>query len=211
MCSKNLPIEFDAQGRAQLRDAGARAPFAVAPGDRHDAVVAAAQQAHLRTFDIDPVTRVAGALSFHTIVDLAARRVVQAQTEASMFRGYEVILRGRDPLDAVHISSRACGVCGGVHAVCAALTFEMAFGVVPPPLAVVARNLAEAAQLLYDHSVHLFLLAGPDYSEAAVARTTPSLWDRAQRTPAADAGTHGLGTAFRKHVLGDQRIQPPGR
>jgi hydrogenase large subunit len=148
----------------------------------------------VRDFDIDPVTRVAGALSFHTVVDLEQCRVLEARTEATLFRGYEVILRGREPTDAIHISSRACGVCGGVHATCAAMALEMACGVAPPPLAIIARNLGEGAELVYDHTLHLFLLAGPDYSEHIVSRTTPSLWARAQQAEAPHAGVHGLRT-----------------
>ena len=201
MCFKNLPIEFDAHGRARLRDDGQAEPFRAVAGngepaarDPQSAVQEAIRNSHLRNFDIDPVTRVAGALSFHTVVDLERRRVVEARTEATMFRGYEVILKGREPTDAIHISSRACGVCGGVHATCAAMALEMAFGVVPPPLAVIARNLGEGAELVYDHTLHLFLLAGPDYSEAMISRTSPTLWAKAQTAEAPRAGRHGLPT-----------------
>lgn len=192
MCFKNLPIEFDPHGRPFLRQQQESEPFAFIP--REQELAALAQGKHLRHFDIDPVTRVAGALSFHTVVDLQARRVAQARTEATLFRGYEVILRGREPTDAIHISSRACGVCGGVHATCAAMALEMAFGIAPPPLAVIARNLGEGAELMYDHTLHLFLLAGPDYSEKMVRRTTPSLWARAEQMQAPRAGAYGLTT-----------------
>ncbi len=199
MCFKNLPIEFDAHGRASLRE-GELEPFAVARGSegeiraRESAIEELVRNSHVRDFDIDPVTRVAGALSFHTVIDHKERRVIDARTEASLFRGYELILKGRNPLDAIHISSRACGVCGGVHAIAAAMALEMAFGVTPPPLAIIARGLGEGAELLYDHSLHLFLLAGPDYSEAAVSRTTPSLWAKAQQTEAPGAQIHGRQT-----------------
>ncbi|MFP5299105.1 MAG: nickel-dependent hydrogenase large subunit, partial [Actinomycetota bacterium] len=152
------------------------------------------ERAGSKVFNIDPVTRIAGALAFRTEVDLAEGVVTEAHSEAVLFRGYELILKGRTPLDAIDISSRACGVCGGVHSTCAAMTLEMIYGVTPPPLALIARNLAEAAELLYDHSLHLFLLAGPDYSEKMVARTNPKLWARAERTAAAGAGTHGIMT-----------------
>jgi hydrogenase large subunit len=194
MCFKNLPIEFDAHGRAHLRDTGTPEPFSTASRERAIANLARSQSENPRHFDIDPVTRVAGALSFHTILDLQARRVVEARTEATIFRGYEVILKGRVPTDAIHISSRACGVCGGVHATCSAMALEMAFGVAPPPLAIIARNLGEAAEFLYDHTLHLFLLAGPDYSERVVSRTSPSLWDRAQHAEAPNAASYGLRT-----------------
>jgi hydrogenase large subunit len=192
MCFRNLPIDFDAHGRPRLT--GGWDVVARPESPPEDVLDRIARGAHLRDFDIDPVTRVAGALAFHTVVDLAGRRVVEARTEAPLFRGYEVILKGRDPTDAIHISSRACGVCGGVHATCAAMALEMAFGVAPPPLAVIARNLGEAAELVYDHTLHLFLLAGPDYSAPLVQRTTPSLWGRAERAPARGVMTHGFAT-----------------
>ncbi|MFL5804352.1 MAG: nickel-dependent hydrogenase large subunit [Roseiflexaceae bacterium] len=196
MCFKNLPIEFDAHGRPSLRPDASGDPFAVPrpPLDPAAAAQKIAAGAHIKEVMIDPVTRVAGALAFHAVVDLQARRVLEAHTEARIFRGYEVILKGRAPTDAIDISSRACGVCGGVHATCAAMALEMACGVVPPPLAVIARNLGEAAELLYDHSLHLFLLAGPDYSEAMVRPTNPSLWNRAQQTLAPHSTVHGLRT-----------------
>src|SRR5262249_23155450 len=193
MCFKNLPIEFDAHGRPRLRDGPATSFATPVRGGSAD-IAERVRGVHERDFDIDPVTRVAGALSFHTVVDLEQRRVVEARTEAPLFRGYEVILKGREPTDAIHISSRACGVCGGIHATCASMALEMAFGVLPPPLAVIARNLGEAAELVYDHTLHLFLLAGPDYSEVVVRRTSPSLWAHAERARAGGARVHGLRT-----------------
>jgi hydrogenase large subunit len=195
MCFENLPIAFDAEGRAYLESPG---DFRV---DRRPSRPAAGQaqrkggrRGAMVDFAIDPVTRVAGALSFHAKVDLANGVIGDAHAEAVMFRGYETILRGRNPLEAIDISSRACGVCGGVHSTCAAMALEMAFGAVPPPLAIVARNIAEAAELLYDHCLHLFLLAGPDYSESMVRRTTPTLWAKAERTAAPNAARHGMVT-----------------
>jgi hydrogenase large subunit len=110
---------------------------------------------------------------------------------ATLFRGYEIILKGRDPRDAIFISSRACGVCGGVHATTAALACEMAFGIHPPPMGVVARNLLLSVEYLYDHPIHLSLLAGPDFSEPAVRETNPEIWERATRTRTQGRATHG--------------------
>ena len=191
MCFHNLPIEFDERGRPRL--VGGPDAFSAQPRPE-EPVERVVRSAHVRDFDVDPVTRVAGALAFHTVVDLARRRVLEARTEATLFRGYEVILKGRDPDDAIHISSRACGVCGGVHATCAAMALEMAYGVVPPPLAIITRNLGQAAEFLYDHTLHLFLLAGPDYSEAIVRRTSPGLWARAEQTRARHAEAYGVAT-----------------
>ncbi|MEO5510893.1 MAG: nickel-dependent hydrogenase large subunit, partial [Longimicrobiales bacterium] len=141
-------------------------------------------------------TRVAGALAFHTVTDLKARKVVEARSVATLFRGYEVIMVGRDPRDAIFITSRACGVCGGVHSACSAMATEMAIGCEPPPLGVLIRNIALALEFLYDHPLHLHLLAGPDYSAMIVAQTNPGLLDRARHTDASHGDVHGYRTMF---------------
>jgi hydrogenase large subunit len=199
VCFKNLPIEFDEQGRAFLRE-GVANPYTYevatqSAEERHARIEEMlARNGHIKEVSIDPVTRVAGALAFHSVVDLERRTVHDAHAMATLFRGYEIILIGRDPRDAIFISSRACGVCGGVHSNCAAEAIEMAFGVAPPPMGVVVRNLGQAGEFLYDHPLHLFLLAGPDYSEAIVKATNPELWPLAERTAAAHAHVHGYKT-----------------
>ena len=121
MCFKNLPIEFDARGQPHLKE-GIRDPYvyqAVSLAGEEDRVKELlARNGYIKDVDFDPVTRVAGALAFHTVADLKDRRIVAANSMATLFRGYEVILKGRDPRDAIFISSRACGVCGGVHSTC---------------------------------------------------------------------------------------------
>ncbi len=142
-------------------------------------------------FVVDPVTRVLGALSVHTLLDLNERRVVEARVAATQYRGFERILTGRDPRDAVFISSRACGMCGGAHAVCAARALEMATGCAPPLLGVLVRNIALALECLQDHPFHLYVLAGPDYSSALVEPTTPDVFARATRTGTRFDAVHG--------------------
>ena len=200
MCFKNLPVEFDEQGNARLKE-GVADPYSyevteVTPieDDEEKLKELMSRNGHIRRVDFDPVTRVAGALAFHSVVDLDSRQVIETDSMATLFRGYEVILKGRDPRDAIFISSRACGVCGGVHSTTAALAIEMAFGVRPPPLGIVARNLLLSLEYLYDHPLHLFLLAGPDFSEPAVRATNPEIWERALRTSAPGKDTHGYGT-----------------
>lgn len=143
--------------------------------------------------DLDPVSRVGGALAFHAVLDLDQGSVLESASMATLFRGYEIILSGRDVRDAIFISSRSCGVCGGAHASAAALACEMAFGLVPPPMAVATRNLMSMMECLYDYPTQLFVRAGPDYSETAVRRTSPQLWESAERTPAAGSAVHGFG------------------
>src|SRR3954453_20142585 len=118
MCFKNLPIEFDEQGRAHLRE-GVPDPYVYRQNghteERQRRIEELlARNGHIKEVSIDPVTRVAGALAFHSIVALENRTVHDAHSMATLFRGYEIILKGRNPRDAIFISSRACGVCGGV-------------------------------------------------------------------------------------------------
>ena len=140
----------------------------------------------------DPVTRVSGDLAFQASADWGNRTVGNALAMARTFRGYENILAGRDARDAVFVSSRACGVCGTAHSICSALAIEAACGVTAPPMANVARNFLAATECMIDHPSHLFLRAGPDYSEPVIRRTSPELWARAETTAAAHAAVHGF-------------------
>jgi len=199
MCFKNLPIDFDADGKATLRDNYAETyGVEVLPTKRYvqprSLSSAVASPPRLREWSIDPVTRVAGALAVNVTLDLEKREAVDAYSQAMLFRGYEIILQGRDPRDAIDISSRACGVCGGVHSTVSSMAIEQAFGICPPPLGICVRNLGEVAEMFYDHPIHLGLLAGPDYSTALVSVTNPELVELAARTPARHAHLHGYKT-----------------
>jgi hydrogenase large subunit len=194
MCFHNLPVEFDSAGRPHLKDG--EAPYAYEPRriDRTQIDELVRRNGYVRDVNIDPVTRVAGALAFHAVVDLKDRTVHDAHSIATLFRGYEVILKGRDPRDAMFISSRVCGVCGGVHSVCSSLAIEMAFGITPPPMGLVLRNIQLALDFMLDNPLHLYNLAGPDYSQLVVQRTNPTLWERAKKSECEYTQTHGYRT-----------------
>lgn len=140
----------------------------------------------------DPLARLDGSLAVHCRVDLASRTVVESASMATMFKGYEALLPGRDLRKAGLISAAASGICGGVHATASALCLEMALGLVPPPLGIILRNLLLSCQYLNDSCLHLFVLAGPDYSRGAFERTNPEIWNRAQSAPCRRAQQHGF-------------------
>ena len=202
MCFKNLPVDFDTAGHPRLRE-GWESAYRTNKSVISEGVPAMlsvekvqgllASNQHVHEFNVDPVTRVAGALAFHSVADLQERKMVETRSMATLFRGYEIILKGRDPRDAIFISSRACGVCGGVHAVTSAYAMDMAFGVVPPPLGTVVRNLLLAAEFLYDQPL-IFLLGMVDFCESAVRATNPEIWERAARTPCTYGDVHGFKT-----------------
>ena len=197
MCFKNLPIEFDEHGNAHLI-AGVADPYAYITQSMEERdkklKEIAGNNGQLRDFNFDPVTRVAGALAFHSTVNLEQRKVLATNSMATLFRGYEVILRGRDPRDAAFISSRACGVCGGVHSTASALSIEMALDIKPPPMGILIRNLLLSCEYLYDNPLHLFVLAGPDFSEALVRDTNPEVWEKAVGAKTQYAHMHGYAT-----------------
>ncbi|MBW3581345.1 MAG: nickel-dependent hydrogenase large subunit [Actinobacteria bacterium] len=203
MCFKNLPVDFDAAGNASLRG-GIPDPYSVTvtkpdvgktDAERDEDIRRLmARNGHIKDMNMDPVTRIAGAMALNITADLEERRVLDARSQAPLFRGYEVIAMGRDPRDATFITSRACGVCGGVHSHAAAYATEMAMGLAPPPMGTVVRNLGEAAEMGYDNPLHLYLLAGPDYCEAVVKRTNPEVWNKAESWSCPGVEHHGFRT-----------------
>ena len=145
-------------------------------------------------FSWDPVTRVVGSLGIHARVDFGTRRVVDCRCTSSIFRGYSLFLRDKDPRDAHFITSRICGICGDNHATCAVYTQNMAFGVTPPHLAEWLVNLAEAAEYMFDHNLFQENLVGVDFCERMVAETNPGVLERAEKTEAPHADRHGYRT-----------------
>jgi Ni,Fe-hydrogenase I large subunit len=110
---------------------------------------------------IDPVTRIEGHLRIEAEVDGGA--VSNAWSSSTMFRGIEIILRGRDPRDAWLFTQRICGVCTTVHAIASIRAVENAIGAKPPPNARLLRNLIMASQMIQDHVVHFYHLHALDW------------------------------------------------
>jgi Ni,Fe-hydrogenase I large subunit len=110
---------------------------------------------------VDPVTRIEGHLRVEAEVDGGA--VTEAWSSSTMFRGIELILRGRDPRDAWVFAQRICGVCTTVHAIASIRAVEKAIGAVPPSNARLLRNLIMAAQNVQDHVVHFYHLHALDW------------------------------------------------
>ncbi|BAM90364.1 cytochrome C3-like [Bradyrhizobium oligotrophicum S58] len=150
--------------------------------------------ATLESDNSDPYRRIGGGLVLHCSIDLAERKVSDVASVATAYRGYESLLRNRGLQDAGLIGSTASGICGGVHAATSAQCLEMALGIRPPPLAIIARNLLLSCQYLNDNPMHLFVLCGPDYSEDVVKSANPEIWAVAQRTSTAHAAVHGYQT-----------------
>ena len=140
----------------------------------------------------DPITRIVGSLGIFTKIDFANREVAECHSTSSIFRGYSIFMKGKDPRDAHFITSRICGICGDNHATCAVYAQNMAFGVVPPNLGEWIINLGEAAEYMFDHNIYQDNLVGVDFCENMVKETNPGVWDKAQSTDAPNADKHGF-------------------
>jgi hydrogenase large subunit len=142
----------------------------------------------------DPITRIVGSLGIYTKIDFAKKEVVECHSTSSIFRGYSIFMKGKDPRDAHFITSRICGICGDNHATCSVYNQNMAYGVRPPHLGEWIINLGEAAEYMFDHNIFQENLVGVDYCEKMVGETNPGVLEQANRTEAPHAGDHGYKT-----------------
>jgi hydrogenase large subunit len=142
----------------------------------------------------DPITRIVGNLGIYTKIDFDNREVVECHSTSSLFRGYSVFMKGKDPRDAHFITSRICGICGDNHAVCSVYAQNMAYGVKTPHLGEWIMNLGEAAEFMFDHTIYQDNLLFVDYCEQMVRETNPSWLELAETTEAPHADIHGFST-----------------
>src|SRR6202521_648468 len=142
----------------------------------------------------DPITRIVGSLGIFTKIDFANRVVADCRSTSSIFRGYSIFMKGKDPRDAHFITSRICGICGDNHATCATYAQNMAFGIRPPAMGEWIVNLGEAAEYMFDHNIFQDNLLMVDFCEQMVKETNPSVLARAETTPAPHASDHGFRT-----------------
>ncbi|HOP45293.1 MAG TPA: nickel-dependent hydrogenase large subunit, partial [Flavobacteriales bacterium] len=141
---------------------------------------------------VDPINRIEGHLRIEVEVENGV--VKNAWSSSQLFRGLEIILKGRDPRDAKHFTQRSCGVCTYVHALASTRMVENAVGVDKriPALGVAMRNLLLGAQFLHDHIVHFYHLHALDWVDVVNGLS-------ASPAKAAElANTAGLG--HRKHT-----------
>jgi hydrogenase large subunit len=116
---------------------------------------------------IDPVTRIEGHLRIE--VEVNDHKVTDAWSSGTMFRGIELILRGRDPREAWIWAQRICGVCTTVHALASVRAVENALGVEIPENARIVRDMIAATQNVQDHIIHFYHLHALDWVDVISA------------------------------------------
>lgn len=134
---------------------------------------------------LGPFNRVEGDLEIQ--LEVADGRVIEAHVNAPMYRGFEVMLIGRSPVDALTIAPRICGMCSVSQSMAAARALADASGVLVPPNGLHATNLMLACENLADHLTHFYMFFMPDFTRAVYAGR--AWFGQAQRRFAALAGS----------------------
>ena len=109
---------------------------------------------------IDPFNRIEGDLRIEIEVD--GNTVNSAKSSGIMFRGFERIMPGRSPMDALVITPRICGICSGSHGVAAAKALAQAQGAEMPDNGFYMKNLILGIEVVMSHLSHFYLLFAPD-------------------------------------------------
>lgn len=118
---------------------------------------------------IDPITRIEGHLK--VVVTVENGEVKEAHSSGTLFRGFELILQGRDPRDATILTQRICGVCPIAHAQASALCLDDTFAVSDrvPKNGRIIRNLILGSNYIQSHILHFYHLAALDYVDVTAA------------------------------------------
>ncbi|MEJ2726105.1 MAG: nickel-dependent hydrogenase large subunit [Deltaproteobacteria bacterium] len=116
----------------------------------------------MRKIVIDPVTRIEGHLRITCSVENG--KVTDAWNTSTLFRGFEIFMKNRDPMSLWYFAERICGVCPNPHAFNATQAVERALGMEKmDDNTRLIRNMTEAAQIGYDHILWFYILNGFDY------------------------------------------------
>jgi len=110
---------------------------------------------------IDPITRISGFLEIEVEVD--QNKIVDARSSGLLFRGFEKMLRGKTPFDAIYFTERICGICSTAHAYASTVAIENAFNINCPEEAHIIRDIIHGSEFLQNHIRHFYLFIVPDY------------------------------------------------
>lgn len=116
---------------------------------------------------VGPFNRVEGDLEVR--LELSGGAVAAAYVNSPLFRGFERILEGRDPEDALVVAPRICGICSVSQSHAAALALAEAQGIAAPDNGLLAMALMTATENVADHLTHFHLFFMPDFARAAYA------------------------------------------
>ncbi len=162
-------------------------PFAPSAGERSAPAAPPATAPTSGRLVVGPFNRVEGDLEVR--LEVSDGHVRTAQVVSPMYRGFENMLVGRDPMDALVVVPRICGICSVSQSVAAARALADAAGVTPPPNGQRAQHLMLAIENAADHLTHFYLFFLPDFTRPVYADRG---WFReAERRHAAQGGERG--------------------
>ncbi|GIM29052.1 Ni/Fe hydrogenase [Clostridium polyendosporum] len=110
---------------------------------------------------INPITRISGLLSIE--VEIENHKIIDARSTGNMFRGFEMMLKGRPPKDATYITERICGICSTAHSYVSTLAVEKAIQIEESENSKAIRDLVHGCDLIQSHTRHFYLFVLPDY------------------------------------------------
>ncbi len=110
---------------------------------------------------INPVTRISGFAEIE--VNIEDTKIVSAKTKGFLFRGFEKMLIGRNPFDAVYITERICGICSTAHAMASTLALESALGITASEQGRYLRDIIHGCEFLQNHIRHFYQYTVPDF------------------------------------------------
>lgn len=114
-----------------------------------------------RIITINPVTRISGFLEIQ--VEVERNVVIDAKSSGLLFRGFEKMLQGRPPLDAVYFTQRICGICSTAHSMGSVLALEDALSIWPTENDRMLRDYMHGCEFLQNHLRHFYQYTLPDF------------------------------------------------
>jgi Ni,Fe-hydrogenase I large subunit len=138
-----------------------------------------------KELNISPVGRVEGDLDVNVYMENGV--VTRAHTQASMFRGFEKILQGKDPMSGLLVTPRVCGICGGSHLYCASSALDTVWKTTLPPNALLLRAIGQASESLQSDPRWFYAIFAADLTNKKFSNKP--LYDEVVRRWSAFVGT----------------------
>lgn len=110
---------------------------------------------------INPLTRISGFLEIEVMIE--QNKIVEAKTRGNLFRGFEQMMVGRNPFDAIYLTQRICGICSSAHSMASSLALEDALNVVPLEQGRYLRDIIHSCEFLQNHIRHTYQYTIPDF------------------------------------------------
>lgn len=110
---------------------------------------------------INPVTRISGYLQITAYIE--KNKIIDAKSQGMLFRGFEKMLKGRPPLDAIYFTERICGICSTAHSMASSRALENAFKIQPDKNEEMIRDVLHGSEFLQNHLRHFYQYVIPDY------------------------------------------------